>query len=187
MSQPEPGPFLDDHEQSRHCAAGEHRDCGHVAIASRAHRGGRLQSVIALCRCDCHEACSLTGWQHVPLTAWQELCECPGAAFQRTWKEDIDDPWPGAREQRERRQREAQERKEAHHHAFRAASEAARGKTRRQVRELYLAELRARGGADQLPNDAVLEAEVDAMMGHPLRGLARLAHAVLKLTRQDRR
>ena len=30
-----------------------------------------------------------------------------------TWKEDIDDPWPGAREQRERERQEEQQRKEA--------------------------------------------------------------------------
>jgi hypothetical protein len=156
-----------------------------MAIASRARRGGRLQSTIVLCRCDCHEVCSLTGWEHVPLTAWQELCECPGAAFQRTWKEDIDDPWPGAREQRERRWREEQQRKEARHQAFQAAAEAAAGKTRRQVRELYLAELRARGVPNPM-NDDLLEAEVDAMMRHPLRALARFAHAMHKLTREEK-
>ncbi|HUC25355.1 MAG TPA: hypothetical protein VMA73_21835 [Streptosporangiaceae bacterium] len=180
-----PGPFPDDLGRSRHCAAGKHQDCGHLAIAFRGRRGGRLQSTIVLCRCDCHEACSLTAWEHVPLTAWQELCECPGAAFQRTWKEDIDDPWPGAREQRDRRWRAEQERKESRHQAFRAASEAAPGKTRRQVRELYLAELRARGVADPVYDDDLLEAEVDAIMRRPLRALARLGHAMLKLTREE--
>jgi len=157
-----------------------------MAIASRARRGGRLQSTIVLCRCDCHEACSLTGWQHVPLAAWQELCECPGAAFQRTWKEDIDDPWPGAREQRERQRRAEQERKEARHQAFQAASEAAPGKTRQQVRDLYLAELQARGVPNRSHDDDLLEAQVDAMMRQPLRALARLAHAMHKLTREDK-
>jgi hypothetical protein len=91
------GPY-DEPGVSRHCAAGAHHNCGHMGAASRMPMGGRLQSTIVLCRCDCHGGCSLTGWKHVPLTAWQELCECPGAAFQRTWQEDIDDPWPGGRE-----------------------------------------------------------------------------------------
>ena len=150
----------------------------------RMRRGGRLQSTIVLCRCDCHEACSLTGWGRVPLAAWQELCECPGAAFQRTWKEDIDDPWPGAWEQRERKKRSEQERKQARHEAFLAASEAAPGKTRREVRERYLAELRARGALDPTYDGDLLEAEVDLMMHHPLRGLARLARALHNITRE---
>jgi hypothetical protein len=104
-----------------------------MAIASRTRSGGRLLSTIVLCRCGCHDGCSLTGWAHVPLTAWQELCECPGAAFQRTWKEDIEDPWPGAREQRERQRRDAKERKHAHNEAFQAVLTSARGKTRREA------------------------------------------------------
>jgi hypothetical protein len=148
--------------------------CGHP---SRTHLGGLLQSTIVLCRCDCHEACTLPGWEHVPLTAWQELCDCPGAAFQRTWKEDIDDPWPGTRETRAQQRRAEQERKEAHDQAFQAASEAARGKTRREVRELYLAELRRRGGPDPM-YECFLEAEVDALMRRPWRAFARLAQVM---------
>jgi len=179
-----PGPFPDELGRSRHCAAGNHGECGHVGVAFRMPMHGSLQSTIILCRCDCHERCSLTGWKHVPVTAWQELCECPGAAFQRTWKEDIDDPWPGAREQREQQDRAEQQRKEAHDQAFQAASQAASGKTRREVREVYLAELRARGGPDPM-YEPVFEAEVDVLMHRPLRGLARLAHALLNLTPRE--
>ncbi|HUC24262.1 MAG TPA: hypothetical protein VMA73_16250 [Streptosporangiaceae bacterium] len=101
-----------------------------------------------------------------------------------TWKEDIDDPWPGAREQRERERQEEQQRKEAHDQAFEAAAQAAPGRTRRQVRELYLAELRARGGPDPT-YEPLFEAEVDALMRRPLRALARLAHAILNFTRPE--
>lgn len=177
------GPFPDELGRSRHCAAGKHQVCGHVGVAFRRPMDGMaaLQSTIVLCRCDCHAACPLTGWEQVLLTAWQELCECPGAAFQRTWKEDIDDPWRGAREQRERQRRAERERKEAHRQAFEAAREAAPGKTRPEVRELYLAELRARGGPDPTYGP-LLEAVVDALMRHPLRALGRLGHAFIKLT-----
>jgi len=61
---------------------------------------------------------------------------------------------------------QARERSEARRQAFRAAQDAADGKTREQVRDLSLAEPRARG-LDE-PRDALLEATVDLLTGHPL-------------------
>lgn len=102
----------------------------------------------------------------VPLTVWQQLCWCPGADAQRQWKDDPDEPVPGFKESRENHEREWRERREAHRQAFRAAQAAADGKTREQVRELYLAELRVRGL--EASRDAILEATVDLLTGHPV-------------------
>jgi hypothetical protein len=108
----------------------------------------------------------------VPLTVWQQLCACPGAEKQRAWKEDPDEPWPGAREYRERQQRRSQERREAHRQAFRAARDAAPGKSRDEIKDLYIAELRAHG--QEIPPEPILEADIDLLTGHPLRGLGRM-------------
>jgi hypothetical protein len=135
----------------------------------------RLESTITLCRCRCHAACPLAERMPVPLTVWQQLCACPGAGELRAWKEDPDEPWPGAKQARENRQREWRERTEARNQAFRAASQAARGKSRDEVRDLYIAELRARG--QDVPAESFLEADIDLLTGHPLQGLKRMWNA----------
>jgi hypothetical protein len=129
----------------------------------------RLESTVALCGCSCHAGCALAGRRPVPLTVWQQLCACPGAEFQRSWKEDPDEPFPGAREAWEQSQREWQQQREARQQAFRAARAAAAGKSREQVRDLYVSELRARG--QQVPPEPLLGAEIDLLTGHRLRGL----------------
>jgi hypothetical protein len=50
--------------------------------------------------------------------------------------------------------------------------DAARGKTREEVRDLYIAELRARGL--DVPPEPILKAYVDLLTGHPLRGVRKL-------------
>jgi hypothetical protein len=108
----------------------------------------------------------------VSLPVWQQLCACPGAEQQRAWNEEQGEPWPGAEEYREKEQRESQERCEAHRQATRAAREAAPGKTRDEVRDLYIAELRARGL--KVPPEPFLGAEIDLLTGHPLRRLRKI-------------
>ncbi len=104
----------------------------------------------------------------------------PGQQAQRAWKEAIDDPWPSAREQRERQSTAERHRRQARQQAFEAAREAAAGKTRDQVRQIYLDELRARG--QHTPSEPLLEAQIDMLVGRPIRALARLWHA---FTRPD--
>jgi hypothetical protein len=109
----------------------------------------------------------------VSLTIWQQLCICPGAEEQRAWKEDRDEQRPGVtRESRERDRREWRERHEARMQALRAVSAARHGKTRDELRDLYVAELRARG--QKVPPGPFLEADIDQLTGHPLRGLGRI-------------
>jgi hypothetical protein len=90
----------------------------------------------------------------------------------RAWKEDRDEPWPGAKESREEHHRQWQESGDARKQARHAAQEAARGKIRAALRDLYISELRARD--QQVPPEPLLEADIDLMTGHPLRGFRRI-------------
>jgi hypothetical protein len=168
------GPSFDSLGRSRACADEAHQRCGHVSMATRRLASPRrLESTIALCRCACHAACLLADrMPTVSLTVWQALCECPGAEKQRAWKEDPDEPWPGAKEAWEREQRRSQERSEAYKQARQATHEVARGKSRDEVRDLFIAELQARD--QEIPPELFLEAHIDLLTGHPLRGFRRM-------------
>jgi hypothetical protein len=113
----------------------------------------------------------------VPLTIWQQWCACPGADQQRAWNEDLAEPWPRSSEPPESRphEKERQGRRGGRKHAFRAARDAAPGMSREEVRRLYIAELRARG--QDVPPEPVLDADVDLLTGHPLRGFRRILKA----------
>jgi hypothetical protein len=58
---------------------------------------------------------------------------------------------------------ESEQRSQARKEAFQAAQANAPGKSREEMRELYLAELRARGL--EMPPEDLLDAQVDAIMG----------------------
>lgn len=152
------------------CASGTHQECGHVSIGMRRKPSpDRLESIIALCRCSCHAACPLAGRMPVPLTVWQQLCPCPGGQRHRAWKDDPDEPWPGFREEQDRGEREWQNYMAARKQAFEATQAAAAGKTRDELRDLYIAELRARG--QEVPLRPDLDVELEFLSGHPLRAL----------------
>lgn len=158
------------------CAGDAHLDCGHVRAAIRTPVSRhRWESTIGLCRCPCHATCPLADRYPVTLMVWQQLCACPGAAKQRAWTEDRDEPGPGATESRKQRQREWHERGEARKQAFQAARAAARGKSRDELRDRYITELRARG--QEVPPEPFLEPEMDLLSGHPLRGLRKFWRA----------
>jgi hypothetical protein len=115
---------------------------------------------------------------------WQQLCICPGAEKQRAWKEDPDEPWPGFKEFQEGQQRKSQEREEAQQEAFEAARAAVDGKTRDEVRDLYVAELRARGL--DVPPEPLLEVAVDLLTGHHVRALVDMGKGITKFTKLAR-
>jgi hypothetical protein len=117
----------------------------------------------------------------VPLTVWQQQCPCPGGEKHRAWKEDPDQPWPGAKEAWERQERRSRARSEARKQAFEATREDAAGKTREEIRDRYIAELQARG--QDVPDGPLLEAQIDAVTGHPMRGLLRMGKAWSELFR----
>jgi hypothetical protein len=162
-------------------ATGRHQDCGHVRSATRPLVSpDRVRSTITLCPCVCHGTCLLAKREPVSLTTWQELCKCPGAAERRAWKTP-DDVWAGFTEHWEQTRREQQERREAKKQAEHAVRDAAYGKTREELRDLYIAEFRARGldlpprglprGGDR-PDDRPSAARaLEAVAAHFLRHL----------------
>jgi len=88
------------------------------------------------------------------------------------------------REIRERQEQVSQARKDA----FQAASRAAEGKSRDEIRDLYLAELRSRGL--EPPSEQFLEATVERIAGNPVpsvrllgEGLAQMAKVAVGLGR----
>lgn len=152
------------------CVGDDHRECGHVRIGFRGFlTAARLQSTIVLCGCNCHASCPLADRAPVPLTVWQQLCVCPGGERYRVWKEDAKEPWPGAAESWERTRRKTVHRIFVRREAFRAAEAVANGKTRAQVRDIYLAELRARD--QETPPEPFLEVDLDLLTGHRLRAM----------------
>jgi hypothetical protein len=154
-------PGFDALGRSRACAGGAHADCGHVRVGARqlVSSPSRLKSLIFLCGCDCHAECAFAGHRYVPLTVWQQVCDCPGGERHRAWAEDSDEPWPGAREVWDSQQRRSQENRDARRQAFRTAREAASGKTRDEVRDIFVAELLARG--QEIPSEPLLAADLD--------------------------
>jgi hypothetical protein len=132
--------------RSRCCVDDAHQDCGHVSLAVRGRiRGIQSQSTVTLCECSCHAACTLAGRTPVPLTVWQQLCECPGGENVRAWTDEPRQPRPGFRGDHKEKDHQWREDTAARRQAFRAARDAAAGKTRQELRDLYIAELRSRG------------------------------------------
>ena len=162
------------------CTGGEHQECGHVRVGLRAPlSANRLQSAIVLCGCSCHASCPLADRAPVALPIWQQLCACPGGDRYRVWSEDAKEPWPGAGDAWERTRRQTVLRAGARREARRAVQAVATGKTRSQVRDIYLAELRARD--QEAPPEPFLEIDLDFVTGHPLRALWKMQMLKLAL------
>ena len=158
---PQDGP--DGEFRSRSCVTGAHEDCGHLGFVGSVLRvGGRPPLV--LCRCGCHLACTLAGRLGVSHSTWVGLCDCPGTelAEDRIDQAARDAPdFPDfERLLRERRQERARERLQERE-AREATRAAAAGKSRGQIREIYVGELRARGLT--VPSGLVLDATADAI------------------------
>jgi hypothetical protein len=151
---------------SRSCRGGRHADCGHFLSLGC---GVGVRPQVVLCLCGCHSGCPLAGGLPVAREVWQARCTCPGIDLaagmidEAEW-EEIPDPANFERQWQERRassERESQQRRVARRDAFDAARAAATGKTRAEVRNIYVAELQARGLT--IPPDLVLDAYADAM------------------------
>lgn len=118
--------------------------------------------MLALCHCGCHSACPLAGrLPPVSRAIWVGLCDCPGTELAEDRLDEAQRKMPDF----ERRWREHQDKRARERQEERAAREATRaaaaGKSRTQIREIYVAELRARGLT--VPSDLVLDATVDAI------------------------
>jgi hypothetical protein len=155
---------------SRPCLAQRHVECGHYAsFGYGLWDGGRLS--LAVCRCDCHSTCLLTGrGPFVSRAIWDGLCTCPGAELAADAldqaQRDAPDFGDFARRSRERWEKSASardpmQRREAKREAFEATRAASPGRSRAQIREIYVAELHARGLTE--PSGLVLDATADAI------------------------
>lgn len=152
--------------RSRACARGAHLECGHVSYAAGPVPGHRMDSDVLLCRCSCHAACPLTRRKGaVPVAVWQQRCVCPGAEQTRTTPGDPHELLPRFEDWWETYKSDQRLRSQAQAEAFNAARNAAPGKTRDQIRELYTAELQARDL--EIPQEPLLEARVESLSGEP--------------------
>lgn len=167
------GPLAAAPGRSRACAGSAHQVCGHVSFAIPPRPGRRRESTIVLCRCSCHRACPLARRKgDVPGTVWQLRCSCPGAEDARTSQGDPGEALPTGDEYRETYKSELRLRSEARKETFKATRAAVSGKTRDEVRDLYIAELVARGL--EIPREPLLEANIDMLCGGPRAGLGRI-------------
>jgi hypothetical protein len=170
--------------RSRSCSEGTHGDCGHLGVIIRG-RAPRSSPVV-LCVCGCHSACPLVNRGPVPRAVWERQCTCPGTQQARTRLDTACEERPDFAEFRERSRRERQDRRAARGEAFDAArAAAAGGRAREQVREVYEAELRARGLP--VPPDQVLDAYADAIAGDRRGTLVRFTGLVLTWVGKDLR
>jgi hypothetical protein len=124
------------------CRSGAHSRCMHLdasagGIPKRLRDGIRIM----LCGCDCHAACPLTGYDQVSDREWEASCSCPGAELARNIY---------------RRRNEDTERLRA---AIDVVQARAEGKTRPEIRQMLIAELRR--GSRTLPAAGSIDAAVD--------------------------
>jgi hypothetical protein len=165
------------------CIRGLHPQCPHLlGIGGGINpRRLRLEAGVILCACECHESCPLAGDAQpafparltVPTRAWLESCACPGADAERTRLEQAGTELPDFDALRAKSRQKHQSRRDA----FEAAKAQAAGKTREEVKELYLAELRARG--QELPSQEILDANVAALNGDYLPVARLIGRAVI--------
>ena len=124
------------------CGSGRHGRCIHrnpyeKGFPKRLRDGFK----ITLCDCDCHAACPLTGRADVSDREWEESCSCPGAQLPRDFY---------------RKRRDGDQRLRAAAAAVQAESA---GKTRTEIRQLLINELKT--GSGPLPSGDNLDFAVD--------------------------
>jgi len=161
------------------CLEGMHEECGHWHGSRGAFNYRRLrhEGFTILCRCDCHSSCPVTNEKNtVGDQAWRQSCTCPGAEAMRRMLDEFGTLPFGIRDFREmwaKSRNELQSRREA----FKAAQASAAGQDREHLKDLYAAELRARG--QKIPDDGVLDAAIEAHLreaGHVGKLLGSLRH-----------
>ena len=129
------------------CLEGLHEECGHWHGSGSAFSFHRMrrEGFAILCRCDCHSSCPVTSEKNSGGDqAWRQSCTCPGAEAMRRILDEFGILPFGIRNFHEmwaKSQNELQSRREA----FKAAQANAAGQDRGQLKDLYAAELRARG------------------------------------------
>lgn len=175
--------------RSRACTRGAHIDCAHFVTVGGGFNPRRLRPEFGagLCPCTCHSSCPVaTSGKRltVPPEAWRESCTCPGAGQERRRLDEAGVEFPGFGKMRE----DARRRSRASKQAFESARARAAGKGRDEIREIYVAELNARGL--KVPREDVLDAVVDRITGNPLpaarlavEGMTQMVKALHELSR----
>lgn len=148
------------------CAREVHDRCPHLfSIGGFNLLRIRPQPGAIMCRCSCHSSCPVTpasGQGRVSAKVWYSSCICPGADLTRQRMDEAGAEILDSDELWEKAKSDTQMRSEA----FRAAHDGAAGRSREEVRDIYVAELRSRGLA--MPSDSALDAAVESIMGNPL-------------------
>jgi hypothetical protein len=170
-------------QRSPACESDSHRECPHGFA-----RGGgfnprrfRLEFGHVLCRCDCHQSCPLSGRRAAVSPAlWRDCCVCPGAAATQARMAGLGIEVPDFRADLAERRRKSELRRAA---ASQVRASAA-GRSREQVRQLYLAALAERGLP--APADRVLEISLDALTGHYGSSVRELGRAAGGMARSAR-
>jgi len=162
------------------CLRGRHAECPHLFGFGGGFNLSRLRPELGagLCACDCHASCPVTDDERMvswlasaPARTWHDSCTCPGAEAERTaWEQagvDLtEDMWDIARK-----------RQQARREAFNAAKAQAAGKSHEQIKEIYLAEMRARD--QEIPAPEALNATVAAIGGNPLPSFLAVGRAAV--------
>jgi hypothetical protein len=176
--------------KSQACSRDAHGDCAHFVTVGGGFnpRRLRLEFGAGLCPCTCHSSCPVAALGRrrltVPPRAWRESCTCPGAEQERRRLDDDGVEFPEFGEMWDDARRRSRARKEA----FESARARAAGKSRPEIRGIYVAELNARGL--KIPREDVLDAAVERITGNPLpaarlavEGLGQMGKALHELSR----
>ncbi len=160
-------------EKSQDCTRDAHGDCAHfLAVGGGFNRRRlRLEFGAGLCPCTCHSPCPVaTGGKRltVPPEVWRESCTCPGAEQERRRLDEAGVEFPSFAKMSQ----DARHRSRARREAFESARAQAAGKSRDEIREIFVAERKARGL--RVPDEDLLEAVVARITGDPFPA-ARLA------------
>lgn len=122
------------------------------------------------------------------MKAWYTSCTCPGADGERQRLDNAGIKVRDFAELREERKRLSR----AHQEARAATRARAAGRSREEIREIYIAELRARNL--KVPAEPVLDAAVDYITGNPLpagrvlgESLFQMGKGLYDIARQFRR
>ena len=167
-------------DKSPACAREKHGDCAHAAGPGGGFnpRRLRLELGVGLCPCSCHSSCpvALSGKRMTVLfRTWRESCTCPGAEQERRRLDETGADLRDFDERLEERRRRSRSQREA----FEAARARAAGKGRDEIREIYIAELSARGLTQ--PSDTVLDAVVNRIKGNPLPAVRLAAESLVQV------
>jgi hypothetical protein len=114
----------------------------------------------------------------IPPRTWRESCTCPGAEQERHRLDEAGIEFPDFGKVRE----DSRERSHSSKEAFDSTRARAAGKSQDEIREIYVAELNARGL--KVPRADVLDVVVERIMGNPLPA-ARLAAETLAQLGKD--